>query len=57
MSFVDEAGDSDSNGELVIGLAEWVKNKKPTSCPFGQREPQKFTLDITKVNRIFDLFL
>jgi len=57
VSFVDEAGDSDSNGELVIGLAEWVKNKKPTSCPFGQREPQKFTLDITKVNRIFDLFL
>ena len=57
MSFVDEAEDSDSNEESVIGLAEWVKNKKPISCPFGQKEPEKFTFDITKADRIFDLLL
>ena len=39
VSFVDEAKDSDSNEESVIGLAEWVKNKKLISCPFGQKEP------------------
>jgi len=57
VSFVDEAEDSDSNEESVIGLAEWVKNKKPISCPFGQKEPEKFTFDITKADRIFDLLL
>ena len=35
VSFVDEAISSDSDEEPVIGLAEWVKNKKPMSCPFG----------------------
>jgi len=35
VSFVDEAGGSDSDEEPVISLAEWVKNKKPMSCPFG----------------------
>jgi len=29
VSFVDEALSSDSDEEPVIGLAEWVKNKKP----------------------------
>ena len=54
MSFVDEATGSDSDGEPVIGLAEWVKNKKPMSCPFGLKEPEKFAFDITKADRIFD---
>jgi len=40
VSFVDEAASSDSDEELVIGLAEWVKNKKPMSCPFGHKEPE-----------------
>ena len=35
MSFVDEAEDSNCDEELVIGLAEWVKNKKLISCLFG----------------------
>jgi len=35
VSFVDEAGSSHSDEEPFIGLAEWVKNKKPISCPFG----------------------
>jgi hypothetical protein len=57
ISFVEEVEDSDSDEELVIGLVEWVKNKKPISCPFGQKEPEKFTFDITKADKIFDLLL
>ena len=57
MSFVDEAASSDSDEEPVIGLAEWVKNKKPMSCPFGHKEPEKFAFDITKANRIFEFLL
>jgi len=57
LSFVDEVGSSDSDEEPVIGLAEWVKNKKPMSCPFGQREPEKFAFDIIKGDRIFDFLL
>jgi len=56
VSFVDEAGSSDSDEEPV-GLAEWVKNKKPLSCPFGQKEPKKFAFDITKADRIFDFLV
>ena len=57
VSFVDEAMSSNSDEELVIGLAEWVKNKKPMSYPFGQKEPEKFAFDITKADRIFDFLL
>jgi len=48
---------SDSDEEPVIGLVEWVKNKKLMSCPFGQKEPVKFAFDITKADRIFDFLL
>ena len=57
VSFVDEATSSDSDEEPVIGLAKWVKNKKPMSCPFGHKEPEKFAFDITKAYRIFDFLL
>ena len=57
MSFVDEAASSDSDEEPVISLAEWVKNKKPMSCPFGHKEPEKFAFNITKADRIFDFLL
>ena len=57
MSFVDEATSSDSVEEPVIGLAEWVKNKKPMFCPFGHKEREKFAFDITKADRIFDFLL
>jgi len=57
VSFVDEATSSDSDEEQVIGLAEWVKNKKPMSCHFGHKEPEKFAFDITKADRIFDFLL
>jgi len=57
VSFVDEVEDSDSNEEPLIGLVEWVRNKMLIYCPFGRREPEKFTFDITKADRIFDLLL
>ena len=57
VSFVDEAASSDSDEEPVIGLAEWVKDKKPMSCPFGHKEPEKFAFDITKADRIFKFLL
>jgi len=57
VSFVDEARSSDSDEEPVIDLAEWVKNKKPMSCPFGHKETKKFAFDITKADRIFDFLL
>jgi len=57
VSFVDEAMISDSDEEPVIDLAEWVKNKKSMSCPFGQKEPEKFAFDITKADRIFYFLL
>ena len=38
-------------------MAEWVKTKKPVSCPYGKREPEKFGFDITKADKIFDLLL
>ena len=54
---MDEAESSDSDEEPSIGLAEWIKNKKPMSCPFGHKEPQNFAFDITKADRIFDFLL
>jgi hypothetical protein len=41
----------------MIGLAEWVKGKKIVSCPFGKKELEKFSFDITKVDKLFDLLL
>ena len=42
----------------MVGSAEWVQNnKKPISCPFGNKELEKFGFDITKANKIFDLLL
>ena len=33
------------------------ENKKSMSCPFGHKEPEKFAIDITKADRIFDILL
>jgi len=57
VSFIDEVASSDFDEESVIGLAEWVRNKKRISCPFGHREPENFAFDITKADRIFDFLL
>ena len=57
VSFVNEVENFDSNEEPVIGLVEWVKSKKPMSCPLGQKALEKFAFDITKPDRIFDFLL
>ena len=55
---VNFAGDSsDSEGEVEIGLAEWIKKKEPVSCPFAKKEKERYGFDITKADRIFDLEL
>jgi hypothetical protein len=49
---------SDSEEEAnMIGLVEWVRGKKTVSCPFGKKEPKKFSFDITKADKIFHLLL
>lgn len=49
VNYVDcsDSFDSDSD-EQMVGLAAWVQNnKKLISCPFGNKEPEKFGFDIT----------
>jgi hypothetical protein len=53
--YVDYSDSEDEDN--MIGLAKWVKVKKIVSCPFGNKEPQKFSFDITKADKIFDLLL
>jgi hypothetical protein len=55
VSYVDYSDLEDEDN--MIGLTEWVKGKKIVSCPFGKKEPEKFSFDITKANKIFDLLL
>ena len=57
VNMAEYSDDSGSEEESEIGLAEWVKNKKPISCPFGKKEPERFGFDITKADKIFDLLL
>jgi hypothetical protein len=55
VSYVDCSDSKDEDN--MIGLAEWVKGKKTVSCPFGKKKPEKFSFDITKIDKIFDLLL
>jgi hypothetical protein len=58
VNFVDCSDTSDSDDDQMVGSAEWVQNnKKPISCPFGNKEPEKYGFDITKADKIFDLLL
>ena len=58
VNFADCSDSSDSDVEQMVGSAEWVQNnKKPISCPFGNKESEKFGFDITKPDKIFDLLL
>ena len=58
VNFVDCSDSSDSDVEQMVGSAKWVQNnKKPISCPFGNKESEKFGFDITKPDKIFDLLL
>jgi hypothetical protein len=55
VSYVDYSDSEDEDN--MTGLVEWVKGKKTISCPFGKKEPAKFSFDMTKVDKIFDLLL
>ena len=58
VNFADCSDFDDFDGDKMVGLSEWVQNnKKPISCPFGNKEPKKYGFDITKANKIFDLLL
>jgi hypothetical protein len=58
VNFADCSDSFDSDDDQMVGSAEWVQNnKKPISCPFGNKEPEKFGFDITKADKIFDLLL
>src|SRR6185436_20691327 len=58
VSFVDCSDSSDFDDNQMVGSAEWVQNnKKPISCLFGNKEPEKYGFDITKADMIFDLLL
>ena len=58
VNFADCSDSSDSDVEQMVGSVEWVQNnKKPISCPFGNKESEKFGFDITKPDKIFDLLL
>ena len=58
VNFVDCSDTSDLDDDQMVGSAEWVQNNKtPISCPFGNKEPEKYGFDITKADKIFDLLL
>ena len=48
----------DSDDDQMVGSAERLQNnKKPITCPFGNKKPEKYGFDITKADKIFDLLL
>jgi hypothetical protein len=62
VNFVDEEADDEEGNE--ISVAEWVERPmdKPISCSFlkpneGRREEMKYTFDMSKCDRFFDLLL
>ena len=57
VTFVGCSSDSESDDDAEIGLAELVKSKKPISCPFGKKEPERLGFDPTKADKIFDMLL
>ena len=53
VNFVDCSHSSDSDDDQMVGSAEWVQNnKKPISCPFGNKEPEKYGFDVTKADKM-----
>jgi len=55
VNFVEYSADHDSD---EVASVEWIQNnKKPVTCPFGNKEPKSYGFDITKADKIFDLLL
>jgi hypothetical protein len=62
INFVDEETDDEEGNEICV--AEWVEKPrdKPISCSFlkpneGRREEMRYTFDVSKCDRLFDLLL
>jgi disulfide oxidoreductase YuzD len=55
VSYVDYSDSKDENN--MAGLAESIESKETMSYPFGKKEPERFSFDITKDDKIFDLLL
>jgi hypothetical protein len=62
VNFMDEEADDEEGYEICI--AEWVKKPgdKPISFSFlkpngGRREEMRYTFDVSKCDRLFDLLL
>jgi hypothetical protein len=62
VNFVDEEADDEEGNKICV--AEWVEKlrDKPISCSFlkpngGRREEMRYTFDVSKCDRLFDLLL
>jgi hypothetical protein len=62
VNFMDEEADDEDGNEICV--AEWVEKPgdKPISCSFlkpngGWREEMRYTFDMSKCDRLFDLLL
>jgi len=55
INFIGDSSDSNEEGE--IGLAKCTKKREPVLCSFAKNEREKYGLDITKDDRIFNLLL
>jgi hypothetical protein len=62
VNFVDEEADDEEGNEICV--AKWVEKPgdKPISCSFlkpngGRREEMRYTFDLSKCDRLFDLLL
>jgi hypothetical protein len=60
--FLEEEADDEEGNEICV--AEWVEKTgdKPISCPFlkpkgGRMDEMRYTFDVTKCDRLFDLLL
>jgi hypothetical protein len=60
--FLEEEADDEEDNEICV--AEWVEKPgdKPISCSFlkpnrGQRDEMRYTFDVMKCDRLFDLLL
>jgi hypothetical protein len=59
---VDDEVDDEEGNEICV--AEWIEKPgdNPISCSFlkpngGRREEMRYTFDVSKVDRLFDLLL
>ena len=54
---ITQVGCLSDKEEEEIDVTEWVKTKKPVSCPWINENTERYDFDVNKANRIFDLLL